>query len=320
MANVRGLFVVGVVANLVGCVSPASSSPSSSASDSRFGSSLSPGAVVDLDACTEGLSTRTVDDQLSMVFDLEQSYHEMVACGGLVGALASAVIEVVESIIDEPNGGLPSGFTREGGVYTAAPGGDSNTVMTAGFYFGDDYEAGAQGERIEANIFALKSYLERPRVDFDYTTGEVLVRYDSRGPLVELLGFGANPPRPLRLSPGDLAGITDELEKVRIGTEVFVDDDRASSTVVYELESDRISIGSILQGNSFAFEAVSATAFSDASSQQMTTVIWDIAYDDGSRGLDGDIEYTVTGGDFDYVGTFEYHASTWPDTTVRCAE
>ena len=302
---------------LGGCV--VSSAPGSSSSvGPKVGSTMSPGSVVALDECTVGLSAREVDEHLAMVFDLEQSYHEMVACGALVGVLAQAVIDVIFSLVESPSGGLPAGVTREGGVYTSAPGGSSNTVMDARFYFGDDYEVGAAGDMVQDNIFALRSYLENPRVDVDYTTGELLIRYESRGPLVELLGFGPTPPRPLRINLDNLGRITREIEKVGIQTEVRVDDVRPHSTVTYVLESSTVSLARVAQGEGFDFEVVSSVAASDTPAQDMDTLVWDIEYTSG--GLTGDIEFMVEGGTFDYAGLFEFRNHTWPDTTVSCPD
>jgi len=317
MKNIRAMGAAGLMVGLVACGGTSSTSRTSS---SNFGSTMSPGATIQLDACTQGMSARSVDEHLAIVFDLEQSYHEMVACGGLVGALAGAVIDVIASLVEDPSGGLPDGFTREGGVYTSAPGGDSNTVMNAMFTYGDDYEAGARGDLVEHNVFALKNYLENPSVDFDYTTGDILIRYGARGPLVELLGFGAEPPRPLRINPNNVDRLTREIEKLRIQTTVFVDDQRPNTTVVYELESDPVKVGDMLNGGGFAFDTVSATAWSAAPAQEMATLVWEVDYDDRTRGLDGDIEFSMTGGDFDYHGTFEFNDSTWPVTTVTCLD
>jgi hypothetical protein len=311
---------------LGGCVvSPApwtssssKSGASSSSGGSTPGSTMSPGSVLELEACTEGLSSGAIDDHLAMVFDLEESYHEMVACGSLVGVLAQAIIDVISSLVDAPSGGLPSGVSREGGVYTSAPGGSSNTVMDARFYFGDDYELGGEGDMVQDNVFALRSYLENPRVDVDYTTGELLIRYESRGPLVELLGFGPTPPRPLRIDLDNLGRITREIEKLRIQTEVRVDDVRSHSAVTYVLESSSVSLGQVASGQGFDFDVVSSMATSDAPEQEMDTLVWDIEYTDG--GLTGDIEFMVEGGRFDYAGRFEFRDSTWPDTTMTCLD
>ena len=317
-----GALAIGLSAcGGAGASSNDTGSASTQSTSTNTSSALSPGAVVDLQACTQGLSSREVDEHLSMVFDLEQSYHEMVACGGLVVNLAVAVIEVIASLVEDPSGGLPDGVSRDGGVYTSAPGGQSNTVMTARFFFGDDYDVGAQGDMVEHNVFALKSYLENPRVDIDYTTGELLIRYDSRGPLVELLGFGPTPDRPLRLNTSNVGRLTNEITKLRIQSTVMVDDPRANSTVVYELESERVSLGRLADGEGFGFDIVSSEAWSNAPAQEMETQVWDVDFHNTrGGGLTGDIEFVVDGGDFAYQGLFEFDKSTWPDTTVSCVD
>lgn len=312
-------FALGVVAvGLGGCGQP---STSTQQSGTMLGSTMSPGAQVNVQSCTEGLSNREVNDHLAMVFDLEQSYHEMVACGGLVVSLAVAVIDVIVSLVEDPSGGLPRGLSREGGAYISEPGGASNTVMTARFFFGDDYDVGAEGDLVEDNVFALKSYLENPQLDFDYTTGEVLIRYDRRGPLVELLGFGPTPPRPLRINANNVGRLTQEIEKLRIESSVVVDDVRANSTVLYELESEPTALGRLASGDGFGFDVVQTSAWSDAPAQDMETRVWEVDfYNHRGGGLNGDIEFVVEGGAFAYQGLFEYENNTWPRTTVTCVD
>ncbi|HCH66776.1 MAG TPA: hypothetical protein DFR83_28495, partial [Deltaproteobacteria bacterium] len=302
-------FALGVLAvGLGGCAQ--SSAPAQSA-NTMLGSTLSPGAEVRVQECTEGLSTREVNDHLAMVFDLEQSYHELVACGGLVVSLAVAVIEVVVSLAEDPSGGLPWGLSREGGAYISEPGGAGSTVMAARFFFGDDYEVGAEGDLVEDNVFALKSYLENPQLDFDYTTGEVLIRYDRRGPLVELLGFGSTPPRPLRLNVHNVGRLTREIEKLRIESTVVVDDARPNSSVVYEIESESMALGQLASGDGFDFEVVASSAWSDAPEQEMETRVWEVGFHNRrGGGLNGDIEFVVEGGAFAYQGLFEYQNDT----------
>jgi hypothetical protein len=317
--------VAGLAVTLAACGGGGSGSGSGRDSNAvtgngTIGSTLSPGASVDLGACTDGLSAAVVDEHLAVVLDLEQSYHELIACGGMVFLLAQAVVDVVASIVESPSGGLPDGLEREGGLYTATPGGDSNTLMTATFSFGDDYEVGAEGERIEDNLFALKSYLENPSVDIDYTTGELLIRYGARGPLVELLGFGPNPPRPLRLSPSDLRTITREIEKVTLGTAVVVEDERAHSVITYELGSNPVSIGDLLDGASVRFDVITSAAQAHQPVQDMETLAWDVSYADQSRGLNGNIDFVMVGGDFDYQTRFAYRNDTWPEVSVHCLD
>ena len=166
---------------------------------------VSPGTVVELDACVSDLSQGTIDENLGIVLNLEQSYHEMVACGQLTFLAAYAVSDMFATFLEGGGrGGVPEGLTKEEGVYVAAPGGFANARMELRFYYGHDYEVGNAGDLVTYNIFKIGKYLEGASLDFDYETFELLIRYDAPGPLVELLGYGTDAPRPIRLDEGDL--------------------------------------------------------------------------------------------------------------------
>jgi hypothetical protein len=46
---------------------------------------------------------------------------------------------------------------------------------------------------------------------------------------------------------------------------------------------------------------------------------WQIEFAGGNR-LDGSIEFTVTGGDFDYDGVFTYDSASYADIELSCRE
>ena len=278
---------------------------------------LSPGAQISLSRCTDGLSNDQIDETVAIVFDMEQSYHEMIGCGGMVVILASAVLDVLTSLVDDPQGGLPDGFTQDGaGTYTASPGGD--TLMELRFTYGDDYEVGAAGEAVQYNLFKLSNYLVNPRIDFDYAAGKLLIRYDEAGPLVELLGFGASPDRPIRIGLDNLGRITKEVEKLGVQATVVVSDRQLNSDVAYHVAADSTTVKQLNKGNPMAFELVTSSARHTSLPQDADVQVWTVQYAD--HAMNGDVDFTVTGGAFDYRGEFVYRDSTWPDTALSCVD
>ena len=93
----------------------------------------------------------------------------MVACGGLVVSVAGAVIEVIASLVEDLNGGLPRGVTRDGGVYTGAGRRQQHRDDDAVLLW--RRLRGGGRDMVEDNKPRL-SYLEKRRLDVDYTTGE----------------------------------------------------------------------------------------------------------------------------------------------------
>ena len=285
--------------------------------DGFYPSSLSPGATVSLASCTGGVSESDISKTVAIVFDMEQSYHEMIGCGGLVVALASAVLDVITSMVDDPKGGLPNGFSQDGaGTYTSSPGG--NTVMEMRFVYGDTYEVGAEGEPVQYNLFKLSNYLVNPRVDFDYSAGKLLIRYDEAGPLVELLGFGANPDRPIRIDLDNLGRITREIDKLGVTSSVIVADAQNNSDVSYLITSGGVTIKELVSGKAFGFDLETTEAVHRSMPQQADVDLWTVKYADNA--MDGKVEFDVVGGVFEYQGQFVYRDRTWPDITLTCID
>jgi len=316
-------IMLGAVLGCVACTGGAdkdsgSLDDSSGSSDlGQYPSTLSPGATISLSRCTEGVSEADIDKAVAIVFDMEQSYHEMIGCGGMVVILASAVIDVITSLVDDPKGGLPDGFTQDGaGTYTASPGG--GTSMEMRFVYGDDYEVGAAGEPVQYNLFKLSNYLVNPRVDFDYESGKLLIRYDEVGPLVELLGFGANPDRPIRINLDNLGRITSEIEKLGVASTVIVADTQANSDVSYHIASGEETVQRLVSGKPLSFELVTTAAVHHSLPQDADVVVWNVEYAD--HAMNGEVEFVVVGGAFEYQGGFVYRESTWPDITLTCAD
>ncbi len=282
-----------------------------------YPSSLSPGATITLARCTDGVSNADIDKTVALVFDMEQSYHEMIGCGGMVVILASAVIDVIASLVEDPKGGLPDGFTQDGeGTYLASPGG--GTVMEMRFVYGDSYEVGAVGEPVQYNLFRLSNYLVNPRVDFDYESGNVLIRYDEAGPLVELLGFGASPERPIRVNLDNLGRITREIEKLGVASTVVVTDTQANSDVSFHIASGEETVQRLVSGQPLSFELVTTAAVHHTLPQAAEVAVWDVEYAD--HAMNGGVEFAVNGGAFAFHGSFDYRDSTWPEIALSCGD
>ena len=83
-------IMLGAVLGSVACTGADKDSGVDGNSDlGYYPSTLSPGATISLSRCTQGVAEANIDETLAIVFDMEQSYHEMIGCGGMVVILAS---------------------------------------------------------------------------------------------------------------------------------------------------------------------------------------------------------------------------------------
>lgn len=274
-----------------------------------------------LSACATDLTGPQVQDTLAIVFDFKESCHEMIVCGGLVGAIAGAVIEVLITLLQDPSASaLPPGYSFDAGTYHATTTGFSKVSMDVRFYLGDDYQYGPAGTLIEENLFVLSSYLLGAKVTLKGTFPDVSaeVSFTGTGPLVELLGRGPSPTSPLVFSLLDPPGA--ELGKLRLDAVIHVEDTRTAASITYDVNSPQTLVQSIVTGAPLDLMMVGADGTRDDLMQQLAVNTWDVAYvDDAIGALTGTIAFRVEGQHFPFLAELHYPSSNEPEISVTCA-
>ena len=278
------------------------------------------GAAVSLDDCAGDHSQADIDQTLAVVDDLQNSYHEMVACGSLLYTLLRGLIDIFESAITGIETGTPAGFEHgDDGAYTASSSDYGDVTMVVEFYFGNDYEAGAASDRVEPDLFDLESYLTDIQLELDLTNEELILGYGEVGPLVELLGFGSEPENPLVLTIDDAADLGRGLRQLELSTLINVEDPRASSVVTYGVYSPIAQVSAVLADARLDLDHLDAAADSNTLDQHVASASWDVVYlESPSNALDGAILMNAEGGAFDYDATFTFASSPWPDISLAC--
>ncbi|MEM7153422.1 MAG: hypothetical protein AAF799_11310 [Myxococcota bacterium] len=266
-----------------------------------------------------------IDQSLAITFDFEISAHEMIACGGLVFGIVGALVEGIIELAENPNAStLPDGVEFDGeGTYFVQPATFDDLRMENRFYFGRDYEVGARGELITDNLFVMSSYLRSPQTTVDvsnFPEVRIEISHDGPGPLVELLGLGAEPPNPIVVGNSTLNEAQANLRDIEVESIIFFTDRPGSSTIEYSVDSPRMLAQSFLTGSPMALNMVNASGTGIPLDQELTVDVWGIEYDDGVGALNGNIDFTVRGGPFDYVSRFFYDGSGWPEISFACAE
>ena len=268
-------------------------------------------ATVDVEECADGAD---VDETTLIVWELEDSVHEMITCGSLTFQLIFALVDTAQTLLTEPSS-LPSAFSYADGAYTTTGEGVSMDLV---FRYGPDTPGGQAGDDIAHNLFVLDSYLVGADAVKD---GEVVVvTFSEPGPLAPMLGRGASPQSPLTLTETDLALLSSNLSSVKIKAQIHVDDEVVTSVITYDIDNPAVFVLDALLGLQMNMELVSAASGARADlGQQLQSTTWDIAYGEVTGTLEGTIEADVTGGPFDFQVRYDYSAiSSEPAIDITC--
>jgi len=246
-----------------------------------------------------------------------QSLHELIGCGGLSLALCSAVIDgVIDAIIEQSDDATPDGWEFVGdGVYRTGSGG---TVMDATFYLAEDFSFAQAGDPVAHDVFLVDSYLVDARLRVDFASGKTRIEYDAPGPLVELLGFGAEPPNPLPVDLDDLASIKRKLRQLEFEGKVVVQDMREHSIIHYTLNVPRMSADEFVSGaTQMQYELENVDGSRADLGQTIMTGLFDVAYANHGT-LEGTVEFHVQGGPLEYDARLVWADTPYPERTLMC--
>jgi hypothetical protein len=280
-------------------------------------------------ACTEELSTSEIEANLELVGSLDQSVHELVACGGLsVRVVAALVRGVIEMLAQNDDDITPDGLVFEGnGSYrTGASDANQETDMLLRF---SDTSSG-QPVPIPDDVFLASTYLVGARAETVLVVDEnnplnstamLEIEFDAVGPQVELLGFGAEPESPIRIESSELDEVGLELDDVVLETEVSVVDDRGDSSVSYDVATGPDPVLDIFDSTRLDYRIIDVSGANTTASQELTLAEngWQIEFAGGNQ-LVGSIDFSVKGGAFDYDGRFAYDSTSYADIELSCAE
>ena len=274
-------------------------------------------------SCVDGVDPKDIKDTLMIVADFEQSAHEMVACGGLTFALIVALVDVVITLATNPGAStIPDTFTYDADThsYTARATNFGQTTMRIHFYQGDAEMANLEESLIKDDLFRGDNYLVRAKAKPNILEGKVEISYEKAGPLVALLGYGDDPPNPLKLSINDAGKLADGVRDLKFKMVVeFNDEGENGVTTTYTVDSPLAIVGSALTNSLLDTTLISAAANRDEPNQELTVDEWTVKYVDGEVGaLDGKIGFKVDGKHFPFLGLFEYEDSGWPKITLSC--
>jgi hypothetical protein len=205
-----------------------------------------------------------------LVEDLRVSLSEMIGCGRLTVDLAGAVRSgIVDAILDNRPDATPAGWRYEGnGLFTTSA---ARADMQTRFFLAGDFSFGSRGDVVEHNVFRVDSYLVGARLRIpDPLSFRAELHYDAAGPLVELLGYGTEPPNPILVDLDTLTGLGDEIAALQFESDVSVEDVDGDSTILYRLGTDRMPANALLTGAGLRYRLESLVARRDGMDTEVT--------------------------------------------------
>jgi hypothetical protein len=274
------------------------------------GMNLGKSADIDVAACA---GDADIDDTTFIVWEFEDSIHEMITCGSLTFQLIDGLLDTAQAFATGESS-LPESFSYENGRYISTGQGVSMDVT---FTRSVNTPGGSSGEPIEHNLFNVNSYLVNANVT---DSGDGLqINFDEPGPLAPLLGMGDNPSSPLVMSAADVANFAVILGTLKLDSNIYVDHEQTLSIVQYDIDNSPSLLFSLFSNMSMDMSNATASASRIDLNQELEPTLWDIQYVDASKGLDGVIEADVTGGPFDFHAVLEYDPIfDEPDITITC--
>ena len=275
-------------------------------------------AVGELAECSADSTSAEINASVEIATEYAESLHEMIGCGGLGLALCSAVIDgVIDAIIEQSDDATPDGWEFAGdGVYRTSNGG---TVMDMTFYVTEDFSFAKAGEPVTHDLFLVDSYLVGGRLKIDFPSGDSEISFDAPGPLVELLGFGANPENPLPVDLNDLVSIKRKLRLLELEGKVVVQDNRAHSIIGYTLNVPRMTASKFVAGSvSMQYDLQNVAGTRADLGQTIITSLFDVAYANHGT-LTGTVEFHVAGGPLEYDAHLVWNDSSYPERSLCCS-
>ncbi len=272
--------------------------------------------------CEGEATAEEIEDTYRIAGDVEWMVWELMGCGAMMVGLALQVQKVPwQFVFTNPIPSPPPMFRAEETyrVQPVVPEG----VMDIRFFYGDDYGVGQTGEVIPYDVLQMESYFHGLVIDTS-EPNQVTLSWDGIGPLIELLGFGPNPPNPLVVDSTD--DLFAELDKLLMQGTLVLDDSRDFSSTVLTARTPRVSVGELLEPGSVEWQLESLDGERAELSQELTLEEWTIQYHHATLWADselsGQVSYVVEGDHFPFESTIDYgeEPTRYPDVTRQCLE
>lgn len=266
-----------------------------------------------------GCASGDLKEQLAIVSDLRDSYHEMIVCGGLGLSFDDAIVSVLAHAALGRGG--PSQLRYQGnGTYATA-----NRMMMI-------RTALACGGPIGFDVLDPASYLTGITVDASGGVDAAMrggspwqvlgqasakVRFTGEGPGFALIASAADA---IRAGHLDAAKIKRALgDAITVANRIDVENEQGGTVVHYILDGAPQTLSDVLDSKTVPMQLASIEATRAATGQSIKITDWTMQFrGDGSTVLDGTIAVDIEGGAFPYSVRFTYPHRKEPDIELRC--
>lgn len=262
-----------------------------------------------------------LNQQLAIVADLRDSYHEMIVCGGLALSFDDAIVNVIAHAALGRGG--PSQLQYRGdGTYATANGMMMIRTALAG------------GGGIAFDVLDPQSYLTGITIDASGGLDAAMrggspwqvvghaaadIRFTGRGPGFALLGLAADD-----LRAGHLSASADAIKRalgdaITVANRIDVQNAQGDTVIHYTLDGAPQTLSDVLADKNVPMQLASIEATRASTGQTIRITDWTMQFrGDGGTVLDGSIALDVDGGAFPYSVRFTYPHRKEPDIELRC--
>ena len=147
--------------------------------------------AVDWSACPASVSPDEIARTAAMAIGWRRTLGALEEAGDEANSLAVRTDGAFVTLAQNPKGdalSLAFAFDPASGAYKTDLATTDRASLTVGYSFGDDYAVGKKNDPIVAYLFRTESYLAG--ADVELGSFDAKVSFQSKGPLVELLGLG----------------------------------------------------------------------------------------------------------------------------------
>lgn len=274
---------------------------------------------VALAGCTAG----DLKEQLAIVGELRDSYHEMIVCGQLALDFDNAVVNVIAHAALGHSG--PPQLRYQGDGTFATPNGMMviKTALATGGDLGFDvldpqsYLAGLTVDASGGLDAALRG--GSPWQMATRAAGSLDIRFSAQGPGYALLGLTADEVRGgvLHVDPTRIAKALGDA--ITVTNKIDVENEQGDSVIHYVLTGAPAKLSDLLGAKHVPMQLSSIEATRRSTGQTIRITEWTMQFrGDGGTVLDGAIAFDVDGGAFPYSVRFTYPHRKEPDIELRC--
>lgn len=272
-----------------------------------------------------GCATADRREQLQIVADLRDSYHEMIVCGGLQLDFSDSLVNVIARAAMQSTQRGPAQLKYRGsGLFST-----DNGMMAIQLATNDhdplgwdplDPQSYLAGIQVTARADAMMDTAMRGGNVWQvigHTAASLDITFTNPGPGFQYLGMTVDEARRGHL---DLDKIARSIEShFTIANTIDVTNQQNGTTIHYVLQGPPIAMSDVHDGKKVPMVLKTIAAERPATGQKVEITEWTMAFKgDGGKVLDGTIGMDVTGGAFPYAVKLAYPHRMEPDVQLSC--